>query len=107
MMESAGLAFADLLLGTAFDDARIPVYQNTDPTPATDGDAIRDRLIGQITSPVRWTETMDALVADGPVTVIEAGPGSVLAGLARRIDGVTAYSVESAPLETIVEEVLR
>lgn len=107
MMESAGLAFADLLLGAAFDDARIPVYQNTDPTPETDGDAIRERLIGQITSPVRWTETMDALVADAPVTVIECGPGNVLAGLARRIEGVTAYSVESVSLETIVEEVQR
>jgi [acyl-carrier-protein] S-malonyltransferase len=107
MMESAGLAFADLLLGAAFDDARIPVYQNTDPTPQTDGDAIRERLIGQITSPVRWTETMDALVADGPVTVVECGPGSVLADLARRIDGVAAYSVETASLEMIVEEALR
>jgi [acyl-carrier-protein] S-malonyltransferase len=107
MMESARVAFADLLIGAEFDDARIPVYQNTDPTPETNGNAIRERLIGQIASPVRWTETMSALGAEGPLTIIEAGPGNVLAGLAKRLEGVTAYSVEMASLETIVEEVQR
>lgn len=105
MMASAGEAFADLLIGAEFDDARIPVYQNTDPSPETRGDAIRDRLIGQMTSPVRWTETMSALAARGPATLIESGPGNVLAGLAKRIDGITPLSVESQSLETIVEEV--
>jgi [acyl-carrier-protein] S-malonyltransferase len=107
IMEPAGAAFADLLVGAQFDDARFAVYQNTDPTPATDGDAIRERLIGQITSPVRWTETMYALAANGPITLIEAGPGSVLAGLAKRVDGVSVRSVESESLESIVEEVSR
>ena len=107
MMATARDAFADLLIGAEFDDARFPVYQNTDPTPATDGDAIRTRLIAQITSPVRWTETMEALAADGVTTLIEAGPGSVLSGLAKRVDGLSALSVESVSLETIVEEVSR
>jgi len=106
LMEPARAAFEDLLVGAEFGNARIPVLQNTDPTPETDGEAIRDRLIAQITSPVRWTETMQSLVAGGPITMIEAGPGGVLAGLARRVDGITAYSVESADLETLVEEVL-
>jgi len=105
MMASAGSAFADLLIGAEFDDARIPVLQNSDPTPETNGDAIRERLIAQITSPVRWTETMQALVADGPIALVEAGPGSVLAGLAKRVDGISAMSVESTSLESIVEEV--
>jgi malonyl CoA-acyl carrier protein transacylase len=48
---------------------------------------------------------MFAMAADGPVTLIESGPGAVLAGLAKRVDGITAVSVESASLETIVEEV--
>jgi [acyl-carrier-protein] S-malonyltransferase len=107
MMASAAEAFADLLVGAEFDDARLPVYQNTDPTPETNGDAIRDRLIAQITSPVRWTETMAALAALGSVTLIESGPGNVLAGLAKRVDGITAVSVESSSLETIVEEASR
>jgi [acyl-carrier-protein] S-malonyltransferase len=105
MMESAGAAFSDLLIGAEFDDARIPVYQNTDPTPETDGDAIRERLIAQITSPVRWTETMLALASDGPIAIVEAGPGNVLAGLAKRVEGVKALSVEATSLESIVEEV--
>lgn len=107
IMDPAGKAFADLLIGAEFDDARIPVIQNTEPTPTTIGSTIRDRLIGQMTSPVRWTETMLTMVADGPVTIIETGPGGVLAGLAKRVDGITAVSVESVSLETIVEEVTR
>jgi len=105
MMASAGDAFADLLVGAEFEHAEIPVYQNTDPTPTTDADSIRERLIAQITSPVRWTETMQALAAEAPITLIEAGPGNVLSGLAKRVDGVNALSVESLSLEAIVEEV--
>jgi [acyl-carrier-protein] S-malonyltransferase len=107
MMQPAADAFAEILAGAEFDDARIPVYQNTDPTPETDGAAIRERLIGQISSPVRWTETMTALSADGPVVFVESGPGSVLSGLAKRMDNITAVAVEEVPLETIVEEVAR
>ena len=105
LMEPARFAFAELLMGAQFDDARIPVLQNTDPTPETSGDRIRERLVGQITSPVRWTETMQMLAAGGPVTLIEAGPGAVLTGLAKRVEGITALSVESSGLESIVEEV--
>ena len=105
LMEPAGAAFARLLMGAQFDDARFPVLQNTDPTPETSGERIRERLIGQITSPVRWTETVTALRADGPVTLIEAGPGAVLSGLAKRVEGVTVLSVDSTELQSIVEEV--
>jgi [acyl-carrier-protein] S-malonyltransferase len=107
LMANAGEAFADLLIGAEFADAKIPVYQNTNPTPETRGEVIRERLIGQMTSPVRWTETMQALAADGPVTIVESGPGTVLAGLAKRVGGLSAVSVESESLETIVEEVSR
>lgn len=106
LMASAGDAFACLLEGTDFEEARIPVLQNTDPTPATDPDFLRERLIAQITSPVRWTETMNELISGGPLTLIESGPGTVLAGLAKRVEGITPVSVESAGLEVIVEGVL-
>jgi len=105
LMEPARLAFEQLILGAEFADSSIPVLQNTDPTPETDGERIRERLIAQITSPVRWTETMAALVAEGPITLIESGPGSVLTGLAKRVDGATGFAVEVSDLETIVEEV--
>lgn len=107
MMQPAADAFAELLAGAEFDDARVPVYQNTDPTPETNGAAIRERLISQMASGVRWTETMRALSADGPTVFVESGPGSVLAGLAKRMDNITAVSVETTPLQTIVEEVAR
>ena len=106
LMEPARVAFEEIgVLGAEFANARIPVLQNTDPTPETDGERIRERLVTQITSPVRWTETMAALAADGPVALIEAGPGSVLCGLAKRIENLTALAVETTDLETLVQEV--
>jgi len=106
LMEAAREAFEAVLRDTEMLDAQIPVVQNTDPTPETDAARIRERLTGQITSPVRWTETMDALAAAGAETLIEAGPGSVLTGLAKRVEGVTARAVEGAELEELVSEVL-
>ncbi|MDP2182596.1 MAG: ACP S-malonyltransferase [Actinomycetota bacterium] len=105
MMEPARAAFAEILVETEFKNATIPVLQNTDPSPATDGQAIRERLTGQITAPVRWTETMQALVADGPTVVVEAGPGSVLKGLVRNYESLSAVSVEESGIERVVEEV--
>jgi [acyl-carrier-protein] S-malonyltransferase len=98
-------AFADILESAEFSDAEIPAIQNTHPTPEVKASAIREHLSTQIASPVRWTETMRTLASDGPVTLIEAGPGSVLTGLARDVEDITAYSVESAGLEYVIEEV--
>jgi len=105
LMEPARSAFEELIAGADFSDAAIPVYQNTDPTPALSAEAIRSRLIGQITAPVRWTEIMLALAAEGPVTLVEAGPGAVLTGLAKRMENITAVSAESAGIEAVIEEV--
>jgi [acyl-carrier-protein] S-malonyltransferase len=105
LMEPARLAFEELVLGAAFHDAAVPVIQNTEPVPTTDAETIRRRLIGQITAPVRWTETIAVLAAAAPLTVVEAGPGSVLTGLMRRTEGITAISVEASGLEAVLEEV--
>lgn len=105
LMAPAGDAFARLLTGADFKDATIPVVQNTEPTPATDAGTIRERLTRQIVSRVRWTETMAALRAAGADALVEAGPGTVLKGLARHSDGLSAYSVEDAGLDAIYEEV--
>ena len=105
-MAEAAESFGRLLSQAAFSEARYPVLSNTDPSPAIDAELLRSRLMTQMTSPVRWTETMEALVADGPVTLIEAGPGAVLTGLAKRVEGATAVAIEAAGLEAIVEEVL-
>lgn len=103
LMVSAGEAFAEVLADVPFGDARIPIVQNTHPEPARDAAVIKKRLSAQIVSPVRWTETMAALVAGGVSVIVEAGPGSVLAGLARRVDGLIAVSVETDGVDRVRE----
>jgi [acyl-carrier-protein] S-malonyltransferase len=106
LMEPAADAFAsEVLAAAAFTDARIPVVQNAEPTPTTDAETIRTRLALQITSPVRWTETMDTLLESGVTMLVEAGPGNVLSGMARRVDGLTAVAVEEAGVDAVVKEV--
>lgn len=103
LMTPAGETFTEVLAGISFGDARIPVVQNTAPEPTRDASAIKQRLQSQIVSPVRWTETMDALVAEGISVLVEAGPGSVLTGLARRRDGLTPLAVEADGIDRVRE----
>jgi len=107
LMEPARSAFAEVVRGADFRDATIPVVQNTKPVATTAAEVIRERLISQITAPVRWTETMAALSAEGEITMIEAGPGSVLTGLARRVDAINALSAEAAGFDAVLLEVSR
>ncbi len=83
-MTEAALAFAAELDAVTFADARIPVLSNTDPTPETGGAALKQRLRDQMTSGVRWRETMEALSSSGVDTTVEIGPGNVLSGLIKR-----------------------
>lgn len=83
-MTEAALAFAAVLDAVTFADARIPVLSNTDPTPETGGAALKQRLRDQMTSGVRWRETMEALSSSGVDTTVEIGPGNVLSGLIKR-----------------------
>jgi [acyl-carrier-protein] S-malonyltransferase len=106
LMESAREAFATILGQAAFSPALVPVVQNADPSPTTDPELIKARLALQITAPVRWTETMLALRDMGIELLVETGPGAVLKGLARKVEGLEAVAVEDAGIETIVEEVL-
>lgn len=105
LMADAAESFGALLARTTFYDATLPVYQNSEPSAVTDAAVIRERLAVQMTSPVRWTDTMAALAADGVTTLIESGPGSVLAGLGRRMDGITALSAEATGIAGLLEEV--
>ena len=105
LMQPAADAFALLLDDAVFDDARMPIYQNTDPTPATSASEVRRRLASQIVSAVRWTETMHALADAGTTTLVEAGPGSVLSGLAHRVEPLRALNVEASGIAALLEEV--
>lgn len=108
LMREAAARFADLIRSSELRDAAIPVIQNTRPTPSVDAEEIREALLSQMDSRVRWTETMLTVASTyPPVTLVEAGPGSVLTGLARRIDGLPSASVEETGVEALVEEVSR
>lgn len=84
LMQPAADAFADDLAGATFSDTTVPVVSNTDARPYTDARGWRGRLSEQLIRPVRWAETMPALVALGATTLVEVGPGSTLTGLAKR-----------------------
>jgi [acyl-carrier-protein] S-malonyltransferase len=72
------------LAATKFADGAIPVVSNVDAAPHTDGAGWADRLERQLTSQVRWRQSVERMVADGVTTFVELGPGSVLTGMAKR-----------------------
>lgn len=63
-----------------------PVYQNVDAKPHTDPAEIKANLVAQLTAPVRWTQTVKNMIADGATEFVELGPGKVLQGLVMKID---------------------
>ena len=86
LMSPARERLHPLLEAAAFSEARIPVVTNVDAAPVTDGRALRDALVRQVDSPVRWVESVQRLARDGVDRGLEIGPGNVLAGLVRRIE---------------------
>jgi [acyl-carrier-protein] S-malonyltransferase len=85
LMEAAGDGLRKQLDRTDIRDAEVPVYANVTARPVQRGDEIRELLHRQLTSPVRWEETIRAMAADGATTFYELGPGKVLQGLVKRI----------------------
>jgi len=85
LMEPARLELAEAIDKTPFRVPQCPVYQNVTALPSSDPAVIRENLLKQLTSPVRWTQTVQNMVADGADHFLEIGPGTVLQGLVRRI----------------------
>lgn len=83
---------------TTFHTPECPVYQNVDAKPHTDPEEIKANLIAQLTAPVRWTEEVTNMIADGATDFTECGPGKVLQGTIAKIakgnDAVTAHGIE-------------
>src|SRR3984957_19879749 len=86
LMQPAQDGLAPILLEIPFSAANVPVVVNVDAAPVTEGAQLRDALIRQVTGAVRWTESMQLLIAEGVTTFVEVGPGKVLSGLLRQID---------------------
>lgn len=85
LMEPARAEFAQSVRSTRFHVPKCPVYQNVSARAETNPETIQANLIQQLTSPVRWTQSVRAMIADGAGIFTEAGPGSVLQGLVSRI----------------------
>ena len=93
LMQPAADVMAEALSGITINCPAVPVVANVLAKPITDPEAIRVRLVEQVTGMVRWRETMGYLAGHGVNTVYEVGAGRVLTGIARRFDGVDARSV--------------
>lgn len=85
LMEPAREELAKAIEQTHFSAPHCPVYQNVNAQPATDIATIRQNLIAQLTAPVRWTQSVQRMTADGATVYIECGPGKVLQGLVKKI----------------------
>lgn len=85
LMESARVELQAAIESAPFKAPICPVYQNVDAKPYTDPEKIKANLIAQLTAPVRWTQTVQNMIADGADTFIEVGPGSVLCGLVKKV----------------------
>jgi len=92
MMEPARAELAAAIEATEFSEPTCPVYQNVTASAVTSSDEIKKNLMIQLTAPVRWTQSIQAMIADGGTEFIEVGPGKVLQGLMRKIDRSVAAS---------------
>ncbi|NOQ28468.1 MAG: ACP S-malonyltransferase [Bacteroidales bacterium] len=86
LMEPARVELADAINSTNFNTPVCPIYQNVDAKPYTDAAQIKENLIKQLTSPVKWTYIMQNMIADKMSSYTEVGPGKVLQGLLKKVD---------------------
>lgn len=92
LMEPAREELAAAIEETVFNEPSCPIYQNVPTTAVNTADEIKLNLIAQLTAPVKWTQSVQQMIADGATHFTEVGPGKVLQGLVRKIDN----SVETA-----------
>ena len=86
LMEEASVKFSEILDDCEIKDAKIPVYTNVDAEPTTSAIRFKAKMTAQIYSSVMWTQTIEKMAADGVDTIVEIGPGKVLAGLVKKIN---------------------
>ena len=105
LLQPASLQLRTYLAGLAFAIPQIPLINNVDVAIVDSPEALREALVRQAASPVRWVETVQTMAAQGVSHIIECGPGKVLAGLTKRIDPtlVGEAIVEPASIDRIME----
>lgn len=86
LMEPARLELQQAIENVNISSPVCPIYQNVEPVAATDPDKIKLNLITQLTGAVRWTQTIESMIADGATEFIEVGPGNVLQGLVKKVN---------------------
>lgn len=106
LMEPAARKLADALEAITFNAPDVPVVNNVDVRAESAPEAIRSALVRQLHNPVRWTECVEYMAAQGVVTLVETGPGKVLTGLTKRIvDSLTATAInDPASLSAALEQ---
>ena len=92
LMEPAREELKEAIMQTKFSQASCPVYQNVNAEPSSDVEQIKQNLIAQLTAPVRWTQSVQRMLADGATEFVECGPGKVLQGLVKKIDKEASVS---------------
>jgi [acyl-carrier-protein] S-malonyltransferase len=86
LMEPAKVELADAINSTNFSNPVCPVYQNVNAKAVSDSSQIKENLILQLTAPVKWTQTVKQMIADGATSFVEVGPGKVLQGLVKKVN---------------------
>ncbi|WP_343557789.1 ACP S-malonyltransferase [Sphingobacterium sp.] len=95
LMESAKVELQAAIEAVDILSPRCPIYQNIDAKPQTDPAVIKENLIAQLTGAVRWTQTVQNMLADGATAFVEVGPGNVLQGLVKKVDRQVQTSAAS------------
>jgi [acyl-carrier-protein] S-malonyltransferase len=105
LLKPASDRLRDYLAGVSFASPQLPLINNVDVAIVDDPAAIRDALVRQAASPVRWVETVQKMAEMGVTRLIECGPGKVLTGLTKRIDGTLAADalVDQASMDALLE----
>ncbi|OWR27076.1 [acyl-carrier-protein] S-malonyltransferase [Saccharibacillus sp. O23] len=107
LMKEAAEKLGAKLAEVAFNEASVPVVANVSARPVSGSDAVRESLIAQVYSPVLWEDSVQWLIGEGVDTFVEIGPGSVLAGLIKKIDKtVRVFSVNSLESADALAEAL-
>lgn len=86
LMEPARIELEEAISSTNFNEPTCPVYQNVNALGTSDPEVIKQNLISQLTSPVKWAQTISNMINDGATSFTEVGPGNVLRGLVKKVD---------------------